>query len=73
MNFITIYFCINFNFVGNDLIKKLYNNGPYAICIFFNKFIFMLLYIFHGLLKLNPSEFSQFWLFIVLITDGLYQ
>ena len=24
---ITVYFCINFNFIGNDLIKKLYNNG----------------------------------------------
>ena len=33
----------------------------------------MFLCIFSGLLKLNPNEFLQFWLFIVLITDRLYQ
>ena len=27
---------------------------------------------FHSLLKLNRSDFSEFWLFIVLITYRLY-
>ena len=34
---------------------------------------FMFLCIFHGLLKLNPSKFLQFYLFILLITSRFYQ
>ena len=35
-----------------------------------DKLSFMFLIIFHGLLKLNSSEFLQFWL-IVLVNDRL--
>ena len=33
-----------------------------------DKFSFMFLCIFHDLLKLNPREFSQFWLLVILIS-----
>ena len=56
----------------------------YAVCIFSgiterpfwksqDKFSFMFLYIFCDLLKLNPKESSQFWLFVALFTDKFYQ
>ena len=36
--------------------------------------IFILLCIFHDILKLNPSGFLEFWLLIVVIvTNNLYQ
>lgn len=34
---------------------------------------FMLLCIFHDILKLNPSGFPEFWLLIVVITNNLCQ
>lgn len=75
MNFITLYFCINFNFFCNVTFKR---SKLYAVRIFFgmteryymdeghseNPTIrltsFMFLYSLHGLLELNPNEFLQF-------------
>ena len=84
MSLITIYFCINYSFIDNDLMKNY--NGPffkrrklYAVSIFFgmaehyhlhegrseNRTVNLVLCLYAFFIKLNPSELSQFWLFIV--------
>ena len=55
-------------FLQNGRALPLARRLPQESCY---KFSFMILCIFHGLLKLNPSASLQFWLFIVYINYWL--